>query len=104
MVPAYSDLSTVPVATRLQIFTCPHRRAGQRFLKGQALQEIIIEDNGKTLAIKSEYVGICGKIFPACYGQENGKCCFTTSISMFVNEIDFTTVKLELRNEKQISA
>ena len=31
----------------------------------KALQEITIEDKGKTLAIRSEYLGTCGKIFQA---------------------------------------
>jgi transposase len=31
----------------------------------KALQEIVIRDNGKSLAIRSESVGICGKIFKA---------------------------------------
>jgi len=31
----------------------------------KALQEITIEDRGKTLAIRSECLGTCGKIFQA---------------------------------------
>jgi hypothetical protein len=31
----------------------------------KALQETIVEDNGKSLAIRSECVGICGKVFQA---------------------------------------
>jgi len=31
----------------------------------KALQEITIEDNGKTLAVRSECIGACGKVFQA---------------------------------------
>ena len=31
----------------------------------KALQEITIEDNGKTLAVRSECIGTCGKVFQA---------------------------------------
>ena len=31
----------------------------------KSLQEIVIEDNGKSLAIRSECIGTCGKIFQA---------------------------------------
>jgi transposase len=31
----------------------------------RALQEIIVEDNGKSLAIRSECLGVCGKVFQA---------------------------------------
>jgi len=31
----------------------------------KALQETVVEDNGKRLAIRSECVGACGKVFQA---------------------------------------
>jgi transposase len=31
----------------------------------KALQEIVVEDNGKKLAIRSECRGVCGKVFQA---------------------------------------
>ena len=51
---------------------CRPRKAGHCFewavhIKQdlKALQEITIEDKGKTLAIRSECLGTCGKIFQA---------------------------------------
>jgi len=31
----------------------------------KALQETVIEDNGKTLSVRSECLGTCGKVFQA---------------------------------------
>ena len=56
----------------------------------KALQEIVIEDNGKTLAIRSECVRACGKIFPACCGQASGRCCLTTDNSGNISDVSET--------------
>jgi len=31
----------------------------------KSLQEVVIEDNGKSLALRTESVGVCGKVFQA---------------------------------------
>jgi len=31
----------------------------------KSLQEVVIEDNGKSLALWTESVGVCGKVFQA---------------------------------------
>lgn len=31
----------------------------------KALQEVVLEDNGSTLAIRTECLGVCGKVFKA---------------------------------------